>query len=71
MKAIIFSIADKSLSGYAWRWRSEDRSRVSPSFRYYADCVSDAKKHGWTAQLGIIEPHTGNAPDAQKVPQPS
>ena len=71
MKAIIFSIADKSLSGYAWRWRSEDRSRDSPSFRYYADCVTDAKKHGCTAQLGVIEPHTGSEGNTLKVPRPN
>ena len=71
MKAIIFSIADNSTAGYSWKWRSEDGGRQSKSFRYYADCVTDAQKHGCTAQLGVIEAHTGTDGNLRKVPRPN
>jgi hypothetical protein len=34
--------------GYKWRWRSEDRSRISErSFDLYFECVADAQAHGF------------------------
>jgi len=59
MRAVVFSIPASTTAGFAWRWRSEDHRRESAhAFGFYADCVADAKAHGYTVELGRIQSHT-------------
>jgi hypothetical protein len=55
-KAVVFSIPVSMTDSFAWRWRSEDHTRESEAaFHYYLDCVADAKRHGYTVELGRVE----------------
>ena len=41
---------------FAWRWRSEDYTQDSKrSFAFYADCLADAERNGYTVEMGRIE----------------
>jgi hypothetical protein len=54
--AVIFSVPMPMTNRFAWRWRSADHAEGSEdSFGFYADCVADAKRNGYTAELGRIE----------------
>jgi hypothetical protein len=54
--AVIFSVPCIPDPGFAWRWRAQDNSEeCRDAFRYYADCVADAKRKGFTVELGRIE----------------
>jgi hypothetical protein len=55
-KAVVFSIPLSTSDSFAWRWRSEDHARESDAaFRYYLDCVEDAKRYGYTVEVGRVE----------------
>jgi hypothetical protein len=50
--AVIFSIPCTIETGFAWHWRATDHSQESAgSFRYYAECVADAKRKGFTVEF--------------------
>jgi hypothetical protein len=50
--AIAFSVPITTADGYGWRWRSEDYTReCTELFVFYADCVADAERHGYTIKL--------------------
>jgi hypothetical protein len=50
--AIAFSVPIPTADRYGWRWRSEDYTReCTELFVFYADCVADAERHGYTIKL--------------------
>jgi hypothetical protein len=56
LKAVVFSVPLRTTDAFVWRWRSEDHTCESGgAFRYYLDCVADAKRHGYTVEIGRLE----------------
>ena len=51
-KAHIYSVPNKTLQGYAWKWRAGSGKRVSTkSFAFYFDCLGDARDFGYDVAL--------------------
>ena len=50
--AIVFSVL-VGTNAFAWKWRSSDSTeKSSASFALFFDCVQDARRAGYTVQLG-------------------
>jgi hypothetical protein len=40
---------------YGWGWESTDKARSSKGlFRYFYECVQDARKHGYVVEYGEV-----------------
>jgi hypothetical protein len=44
--------------GYGWGWESGDKRRRSKGyFRYFYECVQDARKHGFDVEYAQVAEH--------------
>jgi hypothetical protein len=50
-RATLFSVPATNSNGYAWKWRSADGDTSKETFVLYHDCLADARKNGYDAQI--------------------
>ena len=50
--AEIYPVPAGESPGYAWKWRATGQKVTAENtFRFYFDCVTDAREHGYTVEL--------------------
>jgi hypothetical protein len=65
-KARIVAVTARCANGYHWQWRADDGAVSGREFDLFYECLSDARRAGYTVDLGpppcavdAPAPHTG------------
>ena len=65
--AVVFCVPMITTHRFAWRWRSEDHTEDSTQpFASYADCVTDAQRHGYKVGMDRMQPYSNRVGDSNR-----